>query len=62
MSETEYDKLRRSATLVMQDRFRDILKEIAASGRVMHTDANEIDAICKIWNAMGLTWVEEKDS
>lgn len=56
---SDYEKLRRDATLVMQERMREILKEISSSGRVSHTDALEIEAIHRLWNSMGLTWVEE---
>jgi hypothetical protein len=55
----DYDTLRRKATLAMQDRMKAILKEIASAGRVSHTDSLEIEAIHRLWNSLGLQWVDE---
>jgi hypothetical protein len=55
----DYDTLRRKATLAMQDRMKAILKEIASAGRVSLTDSLEIEAIHRLWNSLGLQWVDE---
>jgi hypothetical protein len=54
-----FDELKHSATLVMQHRLTQILKEIVADTCINHSCCLEIDSIHKLWNMLNLEWINE---
>ena len=56
---TTYGELRREATLVMQRRLMQVLKDIVADGCINHSNCLEVESIGTLWKVMGLEWVNE---
>jgi hypothetical protein len=56
-----FDDLKHDATLVMQHRLTQVLKEVVADTCINHSCCLEIDAIHKLWSMLNLEWIDAPD-